>query len=211
MRKRPMLVRRRAALRWLAALCLLAAASHVLGWYCMTPKRALRSMERTFFTEQTEFLARVELPYFNQELRLSGGPDVTLLAGYSFSWRSGWQGSDMVILERQRDWPFTAEWYGRMAVRDHVYTKYSYIFGYVEDPAVAEMEIAYTAIRGGHDQTARLTAGDWIAGENGRRYFLYAMEPEEESWERRCSVTGYLADGTAAGTLQIMGGSPYWE
>lgn len=203
MRKKKMLSRKRAALRWLAALCLLLAACHLLELYCLTPGRALRRVERSLLTGRTSFLASTEDPISRNDLRLSGGPETVILSGYGFSWREGWYTEYSTVVERMHDFPFSVGFYQRLLYREdqqtYTRTDYSYIFGCLEDPAVTELEIVFSAVRGGHDQTVRLTSGDWIAGENGDRFFLCALEPQVDCWEHSCSVTGYLADGTAAG------------
>ena len=63
MKKRKQLpTRRRRALRWIAALALLVLGCHLLGAYCLTPGRALRKLEQTRHTGETEFLWRDDAP-----------------------------------------------------------------------------------------------------------------------------------------------------
>lgn len=208
MKKRRMRTRKRTALHWLAALCLLITACHVLGLYCLTPERVLRRSEQAFFAGETVFLERVENPFSGPDLRLSGGPEAVILGEYGFSWQKGWYAEASVVGEREHDAPFTAKSYG-VSHRDqqtNTYTNYPYVFGCLEDPAVTELEILFHAERGGYDQTARLTAEDWIVDENGDRFFLCALEPEVDCWEHSYTVTGFLADGTIAGTLQELNG-----
>lgn len=205
MKRKKMLSRKRAALRWLAALCLLLAACHLLGLYCLTPGRVLRRVEWELMTGRTSFLASAENPISRNDLRLSGGPETVILSKYGLSWREGWYAEYAVAVERVYDSPFTVGLYQWVSYRDqqtNTLTSYPYLFGCLEDPAVTELEIVFSAVRGGHDQTVRLTSGDWIAGENGSRFFLCALEPQVDCGEYSCSVTGYLADGTAAGPPQ---------
>lgn len=175
MRRKKMLSRKRAALRWLAALCLLLAACHFLELYCLTPGRALRRLERSLLTGRTSFLASAENPISRNDLRLSGGSETVILSGYGFSWREGWYTEYSFELERAHDAPFTVGLYQWALYREgqqtNALTRYSYVFGCVEDPAVTELEIVFSAVRGGHDQTARLTSVDWIAGEKRRPLF----------------------------------------
>lgn len=214
-RRKAASTRRRRALRWLAALGLLVAASHLLGAYCLTPGRVLREAEQEHFCGRTEWLCTLtDLPGREDEsLRLSGGERAATLGLYDFSWERGWYASTIAVLEREPERPFAAYLYSGWAFVDpetRMRTKYFYLFGALGSPEVARLEVDFDAGEGGHDQTAALTEEDWITDETGDRFFLCPLEPEEELWSWRCSVTAYDAEGAALGTFWVTG-DPRWD
>ena len=214
-RRKSIPTRRRRALRWLAVLGVLLAASHLLGVYCLTPGRVLRRAEQEHFCGRTEWLRTLtDLPGREEgSLRLSGGKRAVTLGLYDFSWQRGWYASTIAVLEREQERPFAAYLYSGWSSTDpetRVMSKYFYLFGALESPVVARLEIAFDAGEGGHDQTAVLTGTDWITDETGDRFFLCPLEPEVDLWSWKCSVTAYDADGTDLGTFWATG-EPRWE
>ncbi|MEI3306969.1 MAG: hypothetical protein V8R40_13705 [Dysosmobacter sp.] len=75
---------------------------------------------------------------------------------------------------------------------------------------MAELEITFDAQEGGTDQTVRLTKADWFTTDSGERFFLCALEPEEELYSYACCITAYDANGGELGTFQAAG-IPHWE
>ena len=214
MRRKKSPTRRRGALTWLAGLAVLTAACHFLGVYCLTPERALKRLETAEFTGPTEFLQRVAqppgIPQGRGELRLAGGADALFLARYRLQWNRGWATDLVEVAERDHDRPFTADYYDMWSSGDWTEESpkmdYPYIYGCVESAEVEKLVIQFDALEGGHSQTVELTAADWIAGEDGGRFFLCQLEPEIDNTSRQCSVTGYYADGAATKTLYLLGG-----
>lgn len=217
MKKRKQLpTRRRRALRWLAALVVLVLGCHLLGTYCLTPERVLRKLEQRRHTGETEFLWRDDAPMGMEKgsLRLSGSDHAVILCLYRFYWNGGWRAGSTDYAERRADQPFSAAHYQGWGKVDRIPANdidYHYVFGAVEDPAITELIIEFDAIEGGHDQTARLTAADWILNEDGDRFFLCALEPEVGNYSRACSVVGVYEDGSLTKRLQLMGSEPKWE
>lgn len=217
MKKRKQLpTRRRRALRWLAALVVLVLGCHLLGTYCLTPERVLRKLEQRRHTGETEFLWRDDAPMGMEKgsLRLSGSDHAAILCLYRFYWNGGWRAGSTDYAERRADQPFSAAHYQGWGKVDRIPANdidYHYVFGAVEDPAITELIIEFDAIEGGHDQTARLTAADWILNEDGDRFFLCALEPEVGNYSRACSVVGVYEDGSLTKRLQLMGSEPKWE
>ena len=91
-----------------------------------------------------------------------------------------------------------------------VYIRHFFIYGVLESTEVAELEITFDAQEGGTDQTVRLTKADWFTTDSGERFFLCALEPEEELYSYACYITAYDANGGELGTFQAAG-IPHWE
>lgn len=213
-RKKNLPTRRRRALRWIAALVLMAAVGHLTGVYCLTPERALRKAEQEHFCGRTEWLCRLpEIPDASQErdLRLSAGEHALILGEYAFTWSRGWQSYFYQVLEREIERPFSADLYDRFCFDDTGnYTRYFYIYGALESPNTAQLEIVFDAQEGGRDQTVRLTEADYITTADGERFFLCALEPEENLYSYACSITAFDAQGEELGKFQAAG-IPHWE
>ena len=215
-RRKQLPTRRRRALRWMAALAVLVLSCHLLGAYCLTPERVLRKLEQSRHTGATEFLWREDAPEGMEKgsLRLAGGDHAAILCLYRFYWSGGWRSGATDYAERQADQPFSAAHYQGWGKVDRIPANdidYHYVFGAVEDPGITELIIEFDAIEGGHDQTARLTAADWILNEDGDRFFLCALEPQIWNYSRACSVVGVYEDGSMTKRLQLMGSEPRWE
>ena len=216
-RKKPLPTRRRRALRWMAALALVVIMGHLTGAYCLTPGRALRKVEQESNCGRTEWIYEDADPagLDRGTLRLSGGDHAAVLGVYRFSWQKGWESRMVEVLEREPERPFTARlfsgWSSTEDTESYVkFTRYFYIFGALEFPETAELEITFDAGEGGHDQTVRLTGADWITNQAGDRFFLCALEPEEDIFSYGCSVTAYDAGGAELGTFWVTG-DPRWE
>lgn len=213
-RKKNLPTRRRRALRWITALVLVVMVGHLTGVYCLTPERALRKAEQEHFCGRTEWLCRLpEIPEASRErdLRLSGGEHALVLGEYVFTWSRGWRTLGSLVLEREIERPFSANLYdGLIAVGTGNYTRYFYVYGALESPDTAQLEIVLDAREGGYDQTVRLTEADYITTEDGERFFLCALEPEENLYSYACYITAFDAEGAELGTLQAAG-IPRWE
>lgn len=213
-RKKPLTTRRRRALRWMAALALVVAVGHLTGVYCLTPERALRKAEQESNCGRTEWLCRLpEIPEAPRErdLRLSAGEHALVLGEYAFTWNRGWQTLFSFVLEREPERPFSADIYDRsFSVGTEDYTRYFYIYGALESSDTAQLEIVFDAQEGGYDQTVRLTEADYITTADGERFFLCALEPEENLYSYACYITAFDAEGAELGTLQAVG-LPRWE
>ena len=213
-RKKNLPTRRRRALRWIAALVLMAVVGHLTGVYCLTPERALRKAEQEHFCGRTEWLCRLpEIPDASRErdLRLSGGEHALVLGEYAFTWSRGWQSHFSLVLEREIERPFSADIYDQaLSVGTEDYTRYFYIYGALESPDTAQLEIVFDAQEGGYDQIVRLTEADYITTADGERFFLCALEPEENLYSYACYITAFDAQGAELGTLQAAG-LPRWE
>ena len=172
--KRPKLPipRRRLALLWLLAPCLLLLVSHLTGIYCLTPDRAQRKMEETYLLGPTETVwsSHVEMSEYGVPmlLRLGGNEDTVFLSEYRFDWRSaGWNEystSGYNRMTRRHDGFLTAGLYDRSrelapeevdpADRDaydlHRHRgfmrEHTYcVFGCLESPEAAEIQVTFEA------------------------------------------------------------------
>ena len=211
--KKRLTTRKRSALGWITALVLVVTAGHLSGVYCLTPGRALRNLEQENFCGRTEWLCRLAEPSGanRRDLRLSAGEHVVILGEYRFSWDRGWQIPDSSMLAREPERPFSAGPNDWTTARDTgVYIRHFFIYGVLESTEVAELEITFDAQEGGTDQTVRLTKADWFTTDSGERFFLCALEPEEELYSYACYITAYDANGGELGTFQAAG-IPHWE
>ena len=212
-RKKRLTTRKRSALGWITALVLVVTAGHLSGVYCLTPGRALRDLEQENFCGRTEWLCRLTEPSGanRRDLRLSAGEHAVILGEYRFSWDRGWQIPDSSVLAREPERPFSVGLNDWTTARDTgVYIRHFFIYGVLESTEVAELEITFDARKGGSDQTVRLTKADWYTTESGERFFLCALEPEEELYSYACCITAYDANGGELGTFQAAG-IPHWE
>lgn len=213
-RKKSLTTRRRRALRWITALVLVVVVGHLTGVYCLTPERALRNLEQESFCGRTEWLSRLpEIPGTSREreLLLSAGEHALVLGEYAFTWNRGWQTYFSVVLEREPERPFSADLYDQtLSVGTENYTRYFYIYGALESADTAQLEIMFDAQEGGYDQTVRLTEADYITTGDGERFFLCALEPEENLYSYACYITAFDVEGAELGTLQAAG-IPRWE
>ena len=211
--KKRLTTRKRSALGWITALVLVVTAGHLSGVYCLTPGRALRNLEQENFCGRTEWLCRLAEPSGanRRDLRLSAGEHVVILGEYRFSWDRGWQIPDSSMLAREPERPFSAGLNDWTTAQDTgVYIRHFFIYGVLESTEVAELEITFDAQEGGTDQTVRLTKADWFTTDSGERFFLCALEPEEELYSYACYITAYDANGGELGTFQAAG-IPHWE
>ena len=211
--KKRLTTRKRSALGWITALVLVVTAGHLSGVYCLTPGRALRNLEQENFCGRTEWLCRLAEPSGanRRDLRLSAGEHVVILGEYRFSWDRGWQIPDSSMLAREPERPFSAglnDWSSARVTG--VFIRHFFISGVMESTEVAELEITFDAQEGGTDQTVRLTKADWFTTDSGERFFLCALEPEEELYSYACYITAYDANGGELGTFQAAG-IPHWE
>ena len=212
-RKKRLTTRKRSALGWITALVLVVTAGHLSGVYCLTPGRALRDLEQENFCGRTEWLCRLTEPSGanRRDLRLSAGEHAVILGECRFSWDRGWQIPDSSVLAREPERPFSVGLNDWTTARDTgVYIRHFFIYGVLESTEVAELEITFDARKGGSDQTVRLTKADWFTTESGERFFLCALEPEEELYSYACCITAYDANGGELGTFQAAG-IPHWE
>lgn len=208
--KKKTLTRKKIALRWLLAAAALGALAWALVPWALNPEAAHRQTVKRQLAGEMEIVYKMESPR-GQTLLISLNDRVVAMGAYSKLHWYQWDCQRLNIAERETGRPFAAgyiaEFYSR-APEEKIYDYY--IFGVVQDEAVTELQIEFDAIEGGYDQSIRLTEEDWITTESGERVFLWALEPEEGNWSRACAATGYLADGTATQTLQIMG-NLRWE
>lgn len=166
MKKRRIATRKRSALRWLTALCLLVLACHLTGLYGLTPRSALRRQGQCFFTGDLTLVDSVGDDYktdFGAGRVLAAENDGYLLLGLArwTPWR-GWQAGFAWPVERTDSavnavaayysWDFEGERY------PHV------LFGYVNDPGTVRVQF----------QADGLSPVDAVLRTDraGRRYFL---------------------------------------
>lgn len=166
MRKRRMATRKRSALRWLAALCLLALFCIWTGLYGLTPQSALRQQGRDWFLEELTLVDSVKDPCgteFGAGRVLAAENDGCLLLGLAWwtPWR-GWQPGSSWRQERTDgavdamvmfySWDFEGDFYPLV------------VFGYVNDPQAARVTLRWAD--GQRRDAALRTDGE------GGRYFL---------------------------------------
>ena len=177
MKRKPVISRRRRALRWAAALCLLVLACHWLGLYGLTPWRALQKQERYFFTGELTLVDSVRDDYEKDfgvgRILAAENEDFFLLGAVWWTPWQGWQPGFAWTVERTDgavdalnayySWDFEHEQYPHT------------LFGYVNDARAAGVRF-------------RAEDGQWQdavlrTDRAGRRYFLetYVSEmPEAE-------------------------------
>lgn len=184
MSKRKLPGRRRSALRWLAALCLLALLCGWTGLYGLTPRSALRRQGQYFFAGDLTLVDSVRDGYRTGDgvgRVLAAESDGCLLLGLArwTPWR-GWQPGLAWPVERTDSavdavaayysWDFEGERY------PHV------LFGYVNDPGAARVRF----------QAEGLPPVDAAlrTDRDGRRYFLEAYVADSPGSVRLTALDG---------------------
>ena len=166
MRKKRMMTRRRSALRWLAALCLLMLACDLTGLYGLTLRSALRRQEQYFFTGdltlvdsvtdgyETEVGVGRVLAAENRDVLLVGMARCTPWHGWKagFAWPVERTDSAVDAVAAYYSWDYEGNQY------PHV------LFGYVNDPETARVQFRV-------DGSPAAEAVLWT-DRDGQRYFL---------------------------------------
>lgn len=177
MKRKPVRSRRRCALRWTAALCMLMLACHWLGLYGLTPRRALQKQERYLFTGGLMLVDSVRDDYergFGVGRILAAENDGFFLLGLArwTPWK-GWQPGFAWTVERTDSAVDALNAYYSWGFE---HARYPHtLFGYVNDARAAGVQFR---AENGLWQNAVLRTD-----RAGRRYFLetYVSEtPEAE-------------------------------
>lgn len=221
-KKRSLPTRRRRALGWLTALCLVILGNHILGLYRVTPGQALRQMERQYGLASMKIWTTVETPQAETaELRnwiLSCSDSYLMLGSLRFDIRQGWTCQPVTLL-RDTDVPVSAGLGGYCNEVERGYESGYLFFGSVRDPDIAEVEIAarhssLTETKMGVEmvdfpwQRARVSAGD-METEAGRRVFLAVLDRVYDpggSMYPEYMVQGVRTDGTVVPVEEISTG-----
>lgn len=233
--KRPRLPmpRRRLALLWLLAPCLLLLAAYVTDAYCFTPDQAQRLEEKRRLLEPMEALWQEDAPW-EQEVpaiaRFTANDRAVAFGEYTFRWENrGWS-AYVAVTPRERDRPFTADCFTGVRFpeerelpaaaeplweesRSSLQEEFFYVYGCLESPEAAELVVEYEPSgflpEPQPSQTVRLTAADWIWGPDGTAYFLCALEPVRGGTAEAVRITAYDRGGQPIGTRCVTG-MDYW-
>ena len=163
--KRPRLPmpRRRLALLWLLAPCLLLLAAYVTDAYCFTPDQAQRLEEKRRLLEPMEILWQEDAPW-EQEVpaiaRFTANDRAVAFGEYTFrSGNRGWS-AYVTVTPRERDRPFTADCFTGVRFpeerelpaeaeplweesRSSLQEEFVYVYGCLESPEAAELVVEY--------------------------------------------------------------------
>lgn len=229
--KRPKLPmpRRRLALLWLLAPCLVLLASYVTDAYRFTPDQVQRMEEKRRLLEPMEIIWQADAPWEQEVpalIRLTANDRAVGFSEYDFRWWYGGWGGYMSAVPRENGRPFTAGyiWQRRQLEEREVpeemaslwegyhtslTEEFVYVYGCVESPEVAELVVEFEPSEFLLDpqpsQTVRLTAADWIIGTDGTAYFVCPLGPTRTARSIVCYVTAYGADGGELGTRSVTG------
>lgn len=166
MKQKRMTARRRSALRWLAALCLLALFCIWTGLYGLTPQSALRRQGRDYYLEEMTLVDSVDDGHgtdFGVSRILAAENGGYLLLGQVrwTPWR-GWQPGAAYPVERTDgavdalavcySWDFEEDFYPHL------------VFGRVNDRRVAQVTL--------QKPDGQRVEASLRTGRDGRRYFL---------------------------------------
>ena len=220
--KKSLPTRRKRALRWIAALCLVVLANHFLGLYCFTPGQALRQVERRYGLDAMEIWTTVNTPHAEDvEMRrwiLSCNDDSLLLSTFWFDARKGWTCQPMTLL-----WDYgesiSVGQSGYCNETENGYETVYLFFGSVRDHNIKEVDIAarhssLTETASGTElvafpwQRIRVTASDF-ATVAGRRVFLAVLDSVEDpggSTYPEYQAQGVRANGTMILVEEISSG-----
>lgn len=220
--KKSLSTRRKRALRWVIALCLVVLANHFLGLYCITPGHALRQVERRYGLGTMEIWTTAETPLAEDaELRrwmLSCNDDSLLLSTFRFDARKGWTCQPVTLL-RDSDESISVGQGGYCNETESGYETVYLFFGSVRDPDIKEVDIAarhssLTETDNGPElvdfswQRARVMATDFVTA-GGRRVFLAVLDPVEDpggSTYPEYQVQGVRTDGTVIPVEEVFSG-----
>lgn len=179
LRKKRLPSRRRRALRWLAALVLLAGLCHWTGIYPLTPDRALRRQERYFAAGRTEADVVLRDPYLQESgvglVTASRNETAVMLGLRRWSLLSGWQQGFAWTVGRGGGTVDTVAGYYSWDPEESFYPYV--VYGCVNDPRVTAVKLTV------REQTLE---GDFLreyelepeicTADDGQRYFLETFE-----------------------------------
>lgn len=198
MRKKRTVTRKRSALRWLAALCLLVLFCFWTGLYGLTPQSALRQQGRDWFLEELTLVDSVKNPYeteFGAGRVLAAENDGYLLLGLArwTPWR-GWQPGSAWPRERTDgtvdamfvcySWDFEEDLYPCL------------VFGIVNDQSVDRVTL--------HGPDGRQEDAELRTGRDGRRYFLEAYTGDHTLLGEVLTVTALDGQGEALEEQELL-------
>lgn len=193
---KPIETRRHRALRYTAILVVLLAYMTVADGYKLLPGQAVRYTEETYNLKRTEIVTRLlpprEMKLFPAAVYLSGNDNALLLSGVRFNLLYGWMDFGGSPLDCSRPAPIhVGAWLASRRVGDGeaIYPQADYLFGRVDDPAVAEVRVRlcwreYTDDPPEYftDQVITISAGDMLE-RGGVRYFVVPYAPEEQAFQ----------------------------
>lgn len=180
--RRKKVTRRRAALRWLAALVALIVFVLAAELYCFTPQQAIRKMARQNDLGELVLLETMDGQLFEEEVSpkyaqayVLQNQDLTCLAFGSFGWYSGWNCSLPNKIEHgeQPSVPVDflmdyVEMYPEGSSGPILLKKY--VLGIVLDPAV---------------ETVELGVGEWIQTEDAASFeTAMTVSISREDWRK---------------------------
>ena len=197
MRKRAIPTRRRQALRWLCAVLLLVLMNNIVHHtYYLLPVQPLWETEERFGCGRLRTVTALWEPDMHciQRMYLRENENATLLSDVCLSFR-GWTSRAGVVLDCSGGEPLYA---GQMALTwqdtDTVY----YIFGRVNDPAIASIHVSFRGVMTDREVLGLDTRrSEWLE-QGGRTYFLLRQPPFDwlADWgESHTSITAYDSEG----------------
>ncbi len=222
MRKPQLSSRRGKALqRVLIAAAALFLANRFLLVGLLLPMQALRYCEEREGTGRTSVICR-DWPQeagWNQLVYLTENENATMLAGVKLN-LFGWSGGLVSTLDCSVSAPLQGGW---MSLPQEGSKRLFYVFGRVDDPAVARVEILLQYKEWESAGGVRHTAFSWASGQeewmeqDGRRYFLIRKYPVE--WRHRSDIfavaVGYDESGNEAVRIELdphfAGGTAFEE
>lgn len=211
---KPIETRKHKALRRTVILAALLAVMLVDG-YNVLPGQAIRYTEENYNLGRTEIISRLlpprEMKLFPAMFCLSGNENTLLMGGVRFHLLYGWLDFGGSPLDCSKDAPIhvgawlTHRWSD--AVKGD--PRADYLFGRVDDPAVAEVRVRLSwrefvddQPEYCTDQVITVSAAD-MREKDGARYFVVPYAPEERAFqEAHDSRIYYLCDAVdAAGNV----------
>lgn len=203
--------KRKAVRRILTAAAVLILANHFLLIGLLFPFQALRRCEERAGTGRTAVVCRdwAREVGWNCFMYLTGNERAVLFSGISLE-PLGWSEDDGLVLDCTKGLPLYAGWRG---TGDGGRVYILYVFGRVDDPDIARLEVQVQYEEWETPGGARHTALTWRSGRedwmerDGRYYFLFRTYPPFNWTSFRSHVypliTGYNEAGEEIARLDV--------
>lgn len=191
---KPIVTRRQKALRRTAILAALLVLMTVFDGYKVLPGQAIRYTEETYNLRRTETVSRLlppwEMGLFPAVVYLSGNENALLLSGVRFHLLYGWMDFGGSPLDCSKDAPIHVGAWLAHRRKGEGDSRAEYLFGRVDDPAVAEVRVrlcwkgyADSRLEYYTDQVVTVSAGD-MREKDGLRYFVVPYDPQEQVFQQ---------------------------
>lgn len=214
MKRKKQYSRRRGALRHaLWALTALFLVNHFLLVGLILPIQAIRRSEERMGTGRTAVVLRDWAPEVHKThlIYLTGSENVTMLTGAYLTFY-GWTDGFGLPVDCSEDAPLHGGWWtmGRSEGQNLVY-----VFGRVDDPEIARVEVQTQYEDWDTGEVVRRTAFTWSSEReawterNGRYYFLFQKSPVDWSVYQSTIyqvAIGYDAEGNEIARRELRDG-----